>query len=758
MPEPQVLRFLPAVIDTVGPQLVWLKSRWQDDWQLVPELWCGEATWAVNPTLPTAQLEHRYGSGLRVPLTFFQFWPRINNKLRQYVRVDCLLNFINPDDESPLLRRWYGVLEIEIDELHGPMLGVEEGQPTAFGTGKNHWTAYGLESLLDTVDCTASIIQGESAEDEITVARAIPFNPRVPGTLKRRGNRSASADGDGVYRFHNRTSGGSDWSTRECVKYLLKHDAPKEYSGERALPFVLFDPEGIAPTWDDPELPRQDRTVRELLNALLARQRLLGYRVLVEEPSEGDPNAGGQQISIVPVSFAGEDLPLDPEGSTGDAVFKANPSQKILAIEQDRGATASLKRSAADQFDQVVARGAQRTSTATFSYVDSTLALGWTEDQETAFEAGASNEAGYPPPAEVAARAWANFRARGVDSLKRVYARHILPQDFPGYVGDGESGDAGYVLQPSDADSEAPTPIAPDDRRFLTELPLLVDHDYSGNKIADQASVEEGAAPHLHLQPLVLFRRIDWTDDAKRYRHAEKAADTLDLEVLGTAPDFGTARVHVDHQDGALWVEVSSGLQQAIAKTDFTPLPVDTLVVADAFGDFRFLLATLAVPWSQYAEARFPVELAPQGVDGIRRMTLLLGDDYRADYVAPQTVVGLTAGGELIRSDGGYLRDDRPKLAAIAKLAWQWYGKFRQALSFHTSLVNNALEVGDYLVSIGDPAIPGDIHDDVGSVVTQLRLAMPLAESEGQLSVAAPHMAYTTAFGELDALQLRRTL
>jgi len=750
---PDVLRFRPAVIDTVGPQLVYLRSRWQDPWQLAGELWCGEATWAVNPTLPTAQLRHRYGSGLQTPLTWFQFWPRINNKLRQYVRVDVLVGPINADDPSPLLRRWYGVLEIEIDELDAPLLGVDENQdPTAYGTGKNHWTAYGLESLLDTVECTTTVVQGESAEEELTAARAIGFNPRVPGTLKRRGNRGPTADGDGVYRFHNRVTGGSDWTTREAVKYLLKHDAPRDYSGERALPFALFDPGGICPTWDDPQLERQDRTVRELLNALLSRQRLLGYRVLVEEPSE---NQGGGTIFIVPVSFAGEDLPLDPLDSS--AVFQANPDQKILAIEQDRGATASLKRSAADQFDQVIVRGAQRTSTATFSYIDSTLAIGWTAAQETAYEAGASGEAGYPPAAEVEARIWANFEARKVDGLKRVYARHILPEAFDGYVGDGESDEAVNVLQPSDANPLVPTPIAPDDRRFLTELPLLVEHDYSADKIAEQAIEEEGTGPHLHLDPLVLFRRIDWTQAEPRYRHAEKAAIGLELQTLSVGSiEFWTARAHVDHQDGALWVEVANAGQETIAHTDFTPLAeVDFKPVAD----FRFMLATLTVPWSQYAEARFPVELTPQGVDGVRRLSLLLGEDYRADYVAPSTVVGLSPGGELIRTiAGGYVRDDRPKLTAIAKLAWQWYGRFRQALTFQTSMVNNALELGAYLVSIGDPDIPGDVHDDVGSVVTQIRLAMPLAEGETTLNVAAPTMHYTTAFGELDALQLRRTL
>lgn len=753
-----VLRFQPGVIDNVGPQAVYFKSRWQDPWQLFPEAWCSEATWAVNPTLPTAQIRYRYGSGLHRLLNQFQFWPRVTNKLRQYVRIDWILNFINPDDESPLERRWYGVLDIELDDLHGPLLGQDDdGNPTAYASGVNHWTAYGLESLLDTVECTTSVIQGEEAEDVFLVERAIPFNPGVPGTLRRRGNRGSVADGDGVYRFHNRTTAGSDWSTRECVKYLLQHDAPKDYSGERSLPFALFDPQGICPTWDDPQLPRQDRTVRELLNSLLARQRLLGYRTFVVEPDEGN----GGTIFVVPVSFSGQDLSLGavvlPSGSSGgEAVFKANPNQKILAIEQDRGATASLKRTAADQFDQVLARGAQRTSTGTFSYVDSTLAIGWTPDQETAFEAGASGDPNYPAAAEIAARAWANFRAREVDRLKRVYARHILPPDFPGYVGDGESGDAGYVLQPSDANLEAPTPIAPDDRRFLTEIPLLADHDYSGDMVGSAAGAqEEGDGPHLHLRPLVLFRRIDWTEEAKRYRHAEKESIDLELTVGAQNSDPWSARVHVDHQDGALWIEVANGVQQMIAKTDFTRLAV---VDPAVHADFRFLLATLAVGWSQYAEARYPTELAPQGIDGIRRMTLLLGNDYRADFVAPQTVVGLSAGGELIRSNGGYVRDDRPKLAAIAKLAWQWYGRFRQALTFQTSLVSNALEVGDYVVSIGDPLIPGDVHDDVGSVVTQLRLSMPLAEGENNLSVLAPTMHYTTAFGELDALQFRRTL
>lgn len=101
---------------------------------------------------------------------------------------------------------------------------------------------------------------------------------------------------------------------------------------------------------------------------------------------------------------------------------------------------------------------------------------------------------------------------------------------------------------------------------------------------------------------------------------------------------------------------------------------------------------------------------------------------------------------------GGYIRDDRPKLKQIARMAYEWYGKLRQSIQFSTSLVNKVVQIGDLIVSIGDPDLAGDVNvEDINSVVSSVRVISPLAEdSEKPL----PRIEYETAFSEMDFLQL----
>lgn len=744
MPD-TVLRFDSPLTPTVQPQAVYWKARWHDAWTAVPELWCSEARWAMNPTIPTAQLQLRYGwAKLRDAPAWGPIF-RARNRVRQYVKVVFGTQRINDEDESPTSKTWIGILDLELDELHGTLRQTSpiSGETIVYATGKNHFTAYGLESLLDQTSCQRSQIGGEAPQE---VQRALPFNPRGPavqtvaGVQPIRGNRSTAAGDGGVYVFHDELE-GDNWSTRDCVRYLLAYDAPRDHSGSQVLPFVLFDPDEVVPNWDSPQLERQDRTVRELLNSLLPRQRLLGYTL---EPTESEEGIG-QDIRVVAHTFAGEELTFE---TLPEAVFAANQRRVILAPEQDRGAALSLKRTSVDQFDQVLVRGERRTSLASFSFAEGTLAIGWTSALETEYEQGGSTDPDYPAAGEDEQRIVWQQAARAVDRLRPVYSRFILPTDFGGYVGDGTSVLADQVLQPSDADANAPNPLAPDDRRFLPELPLLANFDYSS---AEPVEFRPGAAKLM--QPLVLFRRTDWTAPKPRYRTAETFGVSTEMASIGVEEArTWTARVRVDHDDGALWIELTSGEQQQIAKTDFAPQPEDNQV----FDDYREILATLAVPWSQYAEATYPAE-APFGQDVNRVLTIEAGSDYRVDYVVPDTVVAIDAAGELVRSGGGYVRDDRPQLAALAKLAWQWYGRVRRSLSYETSLVSAALNLGDYVVSVGDPEIEGDVHvDDVGSVVTLIAITMPLAESEAAAEPPLPKMHFETAFGELDVLKLRR--
>src|SRR5438105_4848013 len=117
---PTVIRFIsPTVSQVYGQQVFW-KSRWEDYWTPISGLWASETTWACAPSLSTASLQFRYGDALQRNAAQFEVVFRASNRLRHFVRIDHFLHRINPEDESPTVRRWYGILDMELDELDGP--------------------------------------------------------------------------------------------------------------------------------------------------------------------------------------------------------------------------------------------------------------------------------------------------------------------------------------------------------------------------------------------------------------------------------------------------------------------------------------------------------------------------------------------------------------------------------------------------------------------------------------------------------------
>lgn len=751
------LRFESPLINAVGGQAVYWKERWQEAWVLVPELWASETTWSCAPSISTAQLRLRYGDELNRSESAWRVTLRQRERLRHYVRIDHTVGPINGTHSSPLVKRWYGVLEVEMDQLDGLFEHVVEEEALPRVRGKNHFTAYGLESLLDQDQLSHSVVAGTIG----TVARALTFNPRRdkltlnphgPTLETHAGNRASTAGAGGVYVFHDQKTGGGLWSTKQIAEYLLKHATPRDTNGEALLEWELADVNEVVPNWDQPELIQQGRKPHELLRSLFARQRLLSFYVQVEETEGGGGEITNGAISIVPFTFNAEDIHLDAlsEGAT----IPANGDQVLLVLDADRGAQPVLKRSSADAYDQVIAQGDRRTSTATWSYLDNTLAIGWSGALETAFEAAASGEGDYPGPTEIDARCLANIRARSLDKFKACYQRHIIVDPFQGQVGDGTSGELLEVLLPSDDDDTEPDPHAPEDLRFLTELPLLAGYDYSDNAVADHDATETGPAPHKPLEPIVLFPWAGQTGSPgdKKYRHAERTPGQL-ATTLDERDDWA-AGVRVEDDDGALWLDVQGGWpQDQIGGTDFAGQAEDI----EPRADFREMLVTAAVPWSRYAEGRYPAdEDLPAGIDCVRRLRIEAGANYKCDYVVPQTVVSIDAGGNLVRSNGGFVRDDREQLAALAQIAFAWYGQTRTALVFSTSLVNAALQLGMLVVSIGDPELDGDEHiDAVNSVVTEIRLLTPLAEGRGLLTAPIPTIFYETSFGELDVLKVK---
>lgn len=740
---PTTIRLTSKTLSRVPTQCCYWKARWADPWAEVPALWCSYAEKSAAPSLPVA--EFRWDYGIKLDPGEVNFGPRFreNNRLRFFVKV--VYSIYPPGaDAGATDWTWVGVLDIELDDIHGPLFeAIDGGDIVAFAKGCNHFTAFGVESLLDCQRIRTSLVAGTSATGQFWVKRGLSFNHEgIDGHVL--GNRSDAELIGGGYGFHGLRTGAQIWSTRDIVDYLLRHQTPADNSGLPQIPFVLSDPTNVLSYWDEPLLPQDGRTTRELLNALISRHRLRGYHCEVEAGAAGQP----EQVVVKPFSFAENMIVL---ANPSMAFLPANPDQIILAFERDRGATCSVKRSAADKFDRVIARGARRTSTATFSFEDATLDIGWPPALEVLYEAGASTAADYAALDDY--EKWPRDQyARKADELRPVYSRFVLPEPFSYVVGDG-LGTPDRWLTPNDDDPEQKVRIAPEDLQFLPHLALRAGFDYKDNAVGLHTITATAPGAHHYLEPLVLFRRYDWSVGTPRYRHAESVAIAAEHEIEGPENlTTWTAHTHVDHTDGSLWIVVGNDDQCCIAKTDFTRLPDD---LEYGPSDFREMICTLTVAWSEYVEQVWPADL-PFGNDVIRTLTIEAGDDYRLDYIVKGTAVQLDPKtGDVERSTGGFLRDDRPQLSAIAELAYAWYGQTRRAVSLETTTIDATLAIGQLVLSIGDPDIEGDVvTEDVLSCITSLRIESPVTFSSGAAQPSAVKLQLNTAYGELDPLAL----
>lgn len=755
--QAEVIRFISPSSDDTVTQAVYLKSRWADPWGTAKtDLWCQEAVWTVGGSFSTAQIVYRYDDGLAIGAAeFARLFPL--TRLRFYVRVDFTNFTMESEALDDTVRSWYGVIDAELDEQLAPDLVTAGDTVTAYPRGRNHFMAYGLEALLAQSWVDQSAVK--SGDSVAFVKRALSLNPGLadynpdPCETTGEGNRSTAKTDKAVYAFHGSRTGGQPWSTSTAVDSMLTYETVRDWNEEQLVPFVLYDPDAALPDWDEPTLQREGRNVYDLLQTLIGRQRGLAWRIEVLPAAE---QQGADQVEVVPCTLVTSDLVIDEQKK-----LKANPNQKILCWEQDRGADPVIRRCSSETIDQVIVRGERRTSTASFSFGEATLAIGWPAALETAYEQAASTAGDYPPVGEDSARQFANYACREADKFKVVFARFTLDEATGGYVGNGTSNLADQVLMPSDADEDDPEPWAPDDQRFLPFTAMLEGVVYDGDVIGsgNPPNVFQ-LKPLKHKPPLVLFPRPNIVDgdQTQRYRQAEKIGLTADQDQAGWgASQSWTAGVHIDNDDGALWVVVHNGQQWVIAKTDFTPLADVDPTTDEIPGDYRQMIVTATVPWSSFAEVRYPAQVdLPHGFDALRRQ-LIKAPFHRVDYIVADTVVAIDEKtGTLLRNDrAGFIRDDRDKMEQIAKLAYAWYGQERKAISFSTTLVNNRLELGDLIVSIGDPDIEGDVHtEDVNSIITLIRIVMPLAEGMGEVLPPAPRIEYQTAFGELDVLQL----
>lgn len=699
----------------IKSHVVYTKARWAHEWQPQPYLFCDTASWRLAPGIPTAQLSWNFGRTTRFDrVTKEAVLP--DDGSRRYVKIVYQNDQWALDSNTPGELTWTGVI--------GGLQNKRGAITDDIAFGQQKIPCEGLESLLDKTPVRTGAWWDGSAIK--FVDRGLTFNARkADGTAG--GNRTAD-EHEGSHVFSGTIKvDDAFWRTSDILKYLFAHQVPRDKVGSAEIPFVI-DPDSfalISNIQDQPFLATEGRKFRQILNQVFPQQRGLSYYFDVV-PVEGDLDA----VTLFIVSLFDQDVTFPTIGSIG-----ANPRRWSLATDREIGDLGTVI-SHHEAIDRIRIRGRRARSVFSMSYSDGTLVKGWPDALETEYEAGATGTAAHSAASGTEEKQRLSQEARSRDRLLPVFRRFKLPDNWDGHT--KHSGGGGGLQFHWPLTSETANYLFYQrEVYFLTKLPLKDGYNYQtitsgGGGTLPPVKVSEG--PFNGLPPFVVIK----VPEKDRYVQIEKIGKSGFLEKKpGHGHTSWSAHAHVPEMDRAIAINVSNGHQWIIGGTDFTPLTEEE---KPKRWDWKTIIATVAIEVDQFCEGVWPETANVPVNDHVREFVLDAPDTYRLDWLVPDTVIGVDNAGALIRSTlGGWINDDREKLLDRARMAFEYYGKPRQAMNFRTSKLNNSILLGDMIATIGDAA-PLEIN----SVVAEITVT----SSPGTQSSPPPPTAltYTTDF------------
>lgn len=713
-----------------------------NSWTEQPSLHVNRLSTVAGPDIDTAELEFDYGiyadQSKVSPLSLD----------RSYVRI--ILRDTDSEPDNPTVTQmkdnaflvWYGIIEVDERDAGGTRTINDVVVPT----GTQKFTAYGLLRELELTFVTESVVE-KSGGGFQTINRGIPFNLQKGSQFPDRGNSTELTGGPAgttpIFSFAPFTDDDSNrWDAQDALQYTLEYDAPKDINGIKVYEWQTFF-QGFLLDWFDITVERDSRSVKDIIDDLLDRRRLVGYYV------QGIEDASGFHAELNVFSFNDKVIDL---GRTQQIM--ANPRQFTLDFESSFDVEiALLSNNSAHRADVVNVRGAPITTTFSCFRQGGFLETAWSSADETTFVDGAKNTAGYAD-LSIEDKQKRNQIARSLESLKDVYEKFVIADDWDLVVPDDIEGEGSsyYVavetviaenigtridfdFDASDANN-IPAELWHKGKRFLRFLPIRED---------DTDDLSE------YKDPLVVFR----TDEGppKVWEFGDKLNTKSAFAADDDVRQFSARLIMLEKELG-FRVEVgAAGAQQLIAFDDWalqtpetTKEEYDPLTTEGNGVSNQNMIVTVALEWdNRVIETAFPSNPPSQAELQSKQARELFIDvpDARLDFILPGTVTDIDDAGALVQSPNGkILRDDRFRLSKIAKVAAEWYGVKRQALQLRYRQLRpptngtDKIQIGDLITSIG--AVYSD--PDVNSVVTSITYEF----------IGSPTTTLETSFAHLD--------
>lgn len=643
------------------------------------------------------------------------------------------------DDVDTLV--WYGVIEQGRKRHLGNNNDIASGVQT--------WTAYGMARVLDRVliDDAVIVVDGQ----EVRLPSPRPFNiHRQAGNIVGK-NRSLETT-DGVYTFTPDPTLTEEWTAWDAVNYLLKHHGPLDADGEPAANFSL---RGQMPEYDATEsllawykiaAETRGRSVKQLLDQLIPRTRGVGYWVGYEEPVDvGAPDETGRgTITIHLFTFVSSDLILTtPNGD--DVVIPENPVQVQWDFDRDACvASAETDELETLRYSKVIVEGQNQTITATFAFhleTDAPLKREWTDQVMDAYKQAAQFTEGY--------NVLAKHRQYQINAENRAAFQFVLKawrltptwnQMFFDTVGDVEHYywsnppfiDNSHSVDPLgtpewrvDQQSFGRSEWSNHDARFLEQLRIRADADFLKPPSTQDEPLPEDDTPEQApeqgwLAPFIFGNNFDeaTSDEGRFWMRWDEVPFSGPEAKLGATPTAYRILFRPREDHPGFFALVEGAPQTMLGLEEWTePNPADPDApdpaewVPPAATDPLHSPINWGIRWKTlYVTATLDLgvpiraeELTGQfGRRPHGTLRISIPDAY-LDTLVPRTVVNIVGGVPVQSAEGRLLRDDRQRIARIAKAAAVWYGAVRQQLRLtrRRLTVPRLLRLGTLVVRTG---------------------------------------------------------
>lgn len=685
---------------------VYTRDSWEDAWELRENMLCNWAEWCLSPNMPTAEIQWRYGRRVANDNTFLDISP-LNENYNPYIKI-VFEDIVGGSDRMT----WYGKL--------GSITYRDGGYRTVGGekvrSGVQTVQCVGMEKTLLDTPITRSKVWDDNTEAAIDVYRGITFNAPLqswqPG-----GNRSAD-EHDGSHLFSNVVrEDDAFWSVQHIVKYLLNHCQPS-YGGaiaDNPLGWFISDDsiEILGTAIWRPVVDTEGRTVKDVLDQLITRKRLMAYYTRVVD----------DECELVVVSLADQTV----VGAGSELLARANANKIDLKFDYEFGDSV-IQVNSHEPVDRVRVRGAQARVVCTLSNVDGSLVAGWTEAQEDAYNLGGSELAEYAAAGSYDRMRAINANVRGKEQFKEVYSFFKLPDDWDYTAGNGAGASISNVISPwldfhTIGYDGALTNDFQREHFICHRIPLKSGYDYSPSAGDDLTIVPVKTENLPHDDRPVYVLMVDHDDKSFEIDkigllgHIARKSQTENFEWSGS--------VSVPDRERGVYVTVVGEPQHIIAKTDFVPLDVDRRIRRQ--WEWKKMTVTAAIQLQAYCEGIWPERLnaTPAG-DYVREIVINAGSEYKLDWLHPYTIVGVDLEREPIRNTtGGYINNDSKKLVERARLAYEWYKTPRKSLQITTHKVGDYLPLGYLIEKFGQDEDTNISWMKVNSIVSSIRIDVP---------------------------------